>query len=428
MNNIKWAAIQPLLGGAYLGAEEAIGHPAEWIMSFHGLTDLNYSKKTDELAGVGIEYNLLKYLEDHGRSVPYYTIQNGQFDIKIDDMNPMITLGDQVAIPDYEDIDLVIGVPVCSGLSMVTKASQETKDIKNGNMQWMANYVLSVIKPKIYIFENAPTLMGKRGDDLREWFNNLALGQGYSVIYYKTDTCLHNNCQKRPRTFVLFIKHNCECEMQNPPSLGFQDKNVSLVDFLKRIPEGCDQQIPVKTGIHNKYVLNYINNKYGDEWKKFITGPIMEWIIKNGTMDDLIQYVKDNVIDGDEEGQKKTLKYVEHIKFKKSQGLNYYGDDIQYVTTHVPGIQFRSMPNMLNPLTDQVYTIREYLSFMGMPYDFKLWGDESNMPKIGQNVPVGTAKFIVEQAMNIIINWNTPRANDHNVKYQNNILKTTEKL
>ena len=35
---IRWAAIQPLTGGAYLGTEEAIGHPAEWIMSFSELS------------------------------------------------------------------------------------------------------------------------------------------------------------------------------------------------------------------------------------------------------------------------------------------------------------------------------------------------------------------------------------------------------
>ena len=41
MSNIKWAAIQPLTGGMYLGAEEAIGHPAEFILSYPHLADEN---------------------------------------------------------------------------------------------------------------------------------------------------------------------------------------------------------------------------------------------------------------------------------------------------------------------------------------------------------------------------------------------------
>ena len=55
---IKWAAIQPLTGGMYLGAEEAIGHPAEFILSFKGLTDVKYNKE-GEMTSVANEYNLL---------------------------------------------------------------------------------------------------------------------------------------------------------------------------------------------------------------------------------------------------------------------------------------------------------------------------------------------------------------------------------
>ena len=39
-DNIKWACIQPLTGGMYIGAEEAIGHPAEFILSYKGLNDV----------------------------------------------------------------------------------------------------------------------------------------------------------------------------------------------------------------------------------------------------------------------------------------------------------------------------------------------------------------------------------------------------
>ena len=58
---IKWASIQPLTGGMYLGAEEAIGHPAEFILSFKGLTDVKYNKE-GEMTSVANEYNLLEYL------------------------------------------------------------------------------------------------------------------------------------------------------------------------------------------------------------------------------------------------------------------------------------------------------------------------------------------------------------------------------
>ena len=142
-------------------------------------------------------------------------------------------------------------------------------------------------------------------------------------------------------------------------------------------------------------------------------------------MDEFIEFIK-NSNKYDEEAKSKSLKYIEHIKYKKSLGLNYYGDDIQYVIDTMPSIQFRSMPNMLHLNEERIYNIREYLSFMGMPYDFELYGNESSAPQIGQNVPVGTAQFIVNQACKVIENWNAPREELSNSVYQNNMKQTIE--
>ena len=54
-------------------------------------------------------------------------------------------------------------------------------------------------------------------------------------------------------------------------------------------------------------------------------------------------------------------------------------------------------------------TEREALWLMGMPMDFELVGDQdTEAPKIGQNVPVGTAKYIVSEARRWIENWDDP--------------------
>lgn len=425
MNNIKWAAIQPLTGGFYLGAEAAIGHSAEWIMSFEGFDNCKCDKDGN-IKSCSNEYHLLKYLKKHNREVPYYVIHSDPFKINVTDLNPNITINDNSENPNYDNLDLVVAVPVCSGLSVVTKANEATKDARNCNMQWITYYTLNVIKPKIYIFENAPTLMGDRGNELRHWFNELAKEQGYSLLYYKTDTYLHNNCQKRPRTFVIFQKHNKDVQIQNPVSFEYQSLQVSIKEFLKRIPNNCSQEISIKTGPYNHYVLDYLNYKYNGNWKaQNITGVLLNHIIKNNLMDELIEFIK-NSDKYDEEAKTKSLKYIEHIKYKKSLGLNYYGDDIQYVTDTMPSIQFRSLPNMLHLNEERIYTIREYLSFMGMPYDFELYGGESSSAQIGQNVPVGTAQFIVNQACKIIENWDNPREEFSNSIYQNNIKQSIE--
>lgn len=57
---------------------------------------------------------------------------------------------------------------------------------------------------------------------------------------------------------------------------------------------------------------------------------------------------------------------------------------------------------------DRLYTIREWLATMGMPYDFIMYGDLTKVyMKIGQNVPARTAQFITSEAISVINNWDS---------------------
>lgn len=72
-------------------------------------------------------------------------------------------------------------------------------------------------------------------------------------------------------------------------------------------------------------------------------------------------------------------------------------------------------------------TTREWLHLMGHPVDFELYGDPSiNNQKIGQNVPVRTAQFIVSEAVRIINEWDTiPRNNPEIYMFDNTKVKKT---
>ena len=167
---IKWCAIQPLTGGMYLGAEKAVGCPAEFIISYPGVGD-PHKDKEGNLVGGGNEYHLMTYLDKVGRR-PEYKVFNRNMFQNDDDMNPEILNHDlwtknPDAQLDYSNMDLVVAVPVCAGLSTATNGSQEAKQTRNCNMVWISKYALRVIKPNVYIFENAPTFMGTRGDYIR---------------------------------------------------------------------------------------------------------------------------------------------------------------------------------------------------------------------------------------------------------------------
>ena len=101
--------------------------------------------------------------------------------------------------------------------------------------------------------------------------------------------------------------------------------------------------------------------------------------------------------------------------------MNYYGEDAWVFKDYFPSVQFRSIPNMIHYTGKRFCTIREYLSLMGMPEDFIIYGDKTNLAKIGQNVPVNTAKFIVSQVVNILNNWEyNNREHTSNVAFQDN--------
>ena len=82
---------------------------------------------------------------------------------------------------------------------------------------------------------------------------------------------------------------------------------------------------------------------------------------------------------------------------------------------------FKNVPTYIHYKEYRLYTIREWLHMMGMPHDFELQGDINvDYPKIGQNVPVRTAQFIVSEAKRFVDNWNTIERVGDNVKYFDN--------
>ena len=61
---------------------------------------------------------------------------------------------------------------------------------------------------------------------------------------------------------------------------------------------------------------------------------------------------------------------------------------------------FKMMERTLHPKEDRLFTCRELLHLMGMPDDFELQGDfQKEYRKIGQNVPMRTAYWIVKAAI-----------------------------
>jgi site-specific DNA-cytosine methylase len=415
MNNleIKWACIQPLTGGMYLGAEEAIGHPAEFILSFNGLDNASI-KKDGSFGNVSNEHYLKTYLTKKERMPLYYQIDGDWLNMSED--NVTIKLNGEISNPDYSNLDLVVAVPICAGLSKASSASDEVKDLKNNNMRFITTYTLKTIKPKIYIFENAPGLMGTMGDEMRKELEDLAYESGYSILYYKTDTLLHHNCQHRLRTFIIFYKHRGTKDIEDPMLLGYEHVTIPIKEYFNNIDNILNPESP-DTPSYNWIVLDFVRQEYGENWRDKIPGSLMAPIIKDKKLNKLISYAKEHGCSD------KGIYYFEKIKRKKGMNMNYYHMDLRNPSEYMAPVQGRSIRFMLHPVEDRICCVREYLALMGMPNDFEWYGDlDLNVNKIGQNVPVKTAKFIVSECVKHLLKWDVePIDNNKNSGFQDNI-------
>lgn len=419
--DIKFAGLQMLTGGAYFGTETAVGHPAEFMISYPGFDAPKFNKE-GKLVDAGNEYFLLEYLKKHDRSVPYYQFDRAPFQ---DDYNMEPTIlqnGKPVEHHNYENIDLVVAVPVCAGLSGASTASTERKNACNNNMLYLASYALNVIKPKVYVFENAPRLMGDTGIVVREKLERIAKDANYSVAYYKTNTYWHDNCQDRQRTFVYFFR--ADGDRKGAPNLGFEHKHVTVSEFLSRIPSNSTENHTMPKSELCTSMYDYFKHLHGEEWRsKVKTRSLISELVKTKQLDAWNNFVQnsDSVSD---KTKKQVDRLVKHIYDKAKDGKGFYETTFTLTSDDkVPAAMFKTIPFALHHSEDRLYTMREWMSFMGMPYDFEMPGDVClTFRKIGQNVPARTMQFIASEAVNVIKNWDTvERGPNLNVMFFDNI-------
>ena len=165
MSHIRWVSFQSLAGGMMLGAEEAFGCPPLFTIDYEGVSNSDaYVYYMNE-----IRHKPLKQLKLNGTllsgSETFVTKEDTDFFYK-----------------NNKDIDVVVSVPICSGLSVCTvKSARGGEAIRNDNMLNITKFVFTKIRPKVFIFENAPALYAKSGELVRNKLNNLARKNEYSV-------------------------------------------------------------------------------------------------------------------------------------------------------------------------------------------------------------------------------------------------------
>lgn len=368
---VKWISIQPLAGGMAIGAEQAFGSVPTCIIDYEDIANANSKAYVDYM-------NKTK-----GYSIPHLVIK-GNNESRSEEF---IDKYDESLL---NDIDAVVAVPRCSGLSQANscktgKNARGVDAVQNNNMKGIAEFTIQKIKPKVYIFENAPILFSNSAKPLRDWFETLAKENGYSVTWIKTNTHLHSNVQTRVRTFGIMWK-NSKCPMLKQIYQPFG----KIVDYLATIDKNASYntvEYNLMPDIESNGFIKYMRTKYGDNFQKC-------WPYDKGAkcVTEVIEYNKDFDLAKSVMNPKEAA-YIDHVIEKRASGKNYFdASPIYWGDSEISSLFGRTISRMVHPIELRGYTVREALKFMGMPDDYEIEGIMDHLGYIGQNVPVVTAR------------------------------------
>ena len=369
---MKYSILQPLAGGFALGAAQAIGHKPEFILS-------------DPAFSFNDNY-LLKYWHNE---IPYYNLN-------------------EVLEFDY-DLDIVLSVPVCAGLSQLNSSKTRGADApQNENMLFNSEYAMKKLKPKVFMFENAPALYTKIGEPVVQKLQKIASENGYVMSLYKTNTKFHGIPQNRKRTFAIFWRS------EYCPLMEYENVSSNLVDYLNQIPRDASlQDTFVNENILDDVLYQYLDRKteIKNVYAELKCTSLMNMLIRTELMDDFIEFCEN-------ENHEKEAKIAKHVKYKLSLDKGYWDNSLCFISgDYIGAIQGRMYGRIIHPNGDRDFSVRELIHLMGHPHNYEV--DLKNINVIAQNVPVSTAKFITSQAMKFI-NDELPMTTEIFIKQDNN--------
>lgn len=348
---MRWGAVVPLIGGQLVGSELALGCPPAEIASF---SDFEYNDGFTRRRWPDVPFHLL----DRGERM------SGNFDI-------------------------IASVCPCAGLSMLSTAKTDSSARDKMN-EWMiksAEYVMSEVRPTVYMGENAPGMFSDMGKRLVSQLVGIALKNGYTASFFKTNAIHHGLPQRRIRTFYYFWKD------MRPPSevTWFETKPPSALEYLQSMgkPERWDDGTTYD--LKQLSVYKYLRNIYGDLWRN--AGERGEQTYSNAfTLLTKKQHLHDYlswVQPGDRDHFYKAISRYRDKMASTGGGVFIFPP--VFDMGGYPAVMKKTAEMLVHPTEDRYLNVREAAWLMGLPGDFEL-PPRDRFNVICQNVPVQSAR------------------------------------
>lgn len=258
------------------------------------------------------------------------------------------------------NVDVIIATPPCQGMSIANHKKKENEILRN-SLVIESIKIIKKVNPKVFIFENVPAFMKTICTDIDGINKTIAeaiennLGIEYSYVSRIINFKNYGACSSRQRTLIIGVSKNYADEV-SPLEL--------FPDFVK---EKTLRQVigglkPLeKFGEIDKNDIYHSFRIYPEHMRSWIAD------IKEG------QSAFDNVDDNKKPHQIKDGKIVINQQKNGDKYKRQYWDKVG-PCIHTRNDQMASQ-NTIHPCDDRVFSIRELMMMMTVPYSFK-WVDD----------------------------------------------------
>ena len=335
MKEITHGTIIPLIGGMSMGAKIALERDPEWALTWGG-----FGKN-----------------ESHFRK----NFPNTEYNILDTENIDSLTLS-------LRNVDVIHSVPPCAALSSLNSSWKNPK-MKGSNAEstkWMhysTEIALGKLKPKVFMFENAPGLLQKAGEEMRTYLIDKAKKHGYSISFLFTDTLLHGVPQSRKRTFVFFWKTE-----KAPNFEWFNRDRETLETFLQNEDNTIENgMFATNNKLKDDHFFKFLKHKLGKNWRSTKYKTCAQYIWKEGLLSEAISFTEDQ----------NTKRILNHWKSKFDKDLGFWDSTPVLSKDHTNAVIAKNI-GMIHPHEERYLTVRELMKLMGLPKDFSLQLNEDN--------------------------------------------------
>lgn len=292
----------------------------------------------------------------------------------------------------------------CSGLSQVNPLA--SADNKTNDHFYEVFDVIKSIQPKIFLMENAPTLVGIGVPILKKMTD--IIGDEYRFTIIRDKAGNHGVCMQRMRTFII----------------GWNRKYIDKIPLIN-----MNLEDPVKLNEVLSKSLDGVENCEPDPNRMWFaeTIPFYKYVKTGETVIRMSLRLYDEL---KQKFPEKWLRIIDNTiaKIKRKGGMNIWDKSPKRVDGNGYVSSLTSMTFMIHPTEDRDLYIREYARIMGYPDEFIFYPNESKVSCVqacAQGVPVNFIWYISKEIRRIFENKDVEYSADgsKDLVFQNHIEK-----